>query len=86
MTQFSFGWILSLNWLSQKWGQVQRENSFLRVYKDETVDITHESLIWKWKRLCNWVEIEAMSAELYGDHDYATSGKVPLRKASIVET
>jgi hypothetical protein len=23
MTQFSFGWILSLNWLSQKWGQVQ---------------------------------------------------------------
>src|SRR5579864_3449506 len=23
MTQFSFEWILSLNWLSQKWGQVQ---------------------------------------------------------------
>jgi ribonuclease VapC len=23
MTQFSFGWILSLNWLCQKWGQVQ---------------------------------------------------------------
>jgi hypothetical protein len=22
MTQFSFGWILSLNWLCQKWGQV----------------------------------------------------------------
>jgi hypothetical protein len=25
MTQFSFGWILSLNWLCQKWGQVQKE-------------------------------------------------------------
>ncbi len=23
MTQFSFEWILSLNWLFQKWGQVQ---------------------------------------------------------------
>jgi hypothetical protein len=23
MTQFSFKWILSLNWLSQNWGQVQ---------------------------------------------------------------
>jgi hypothetical protein len=23
MTQFSFEWILSLNWLRQKWGQVQ---------------------------------------------------------------
>ena len=23
MTEFSFGWILSLNWLCQKWGQVQ---------------------------------------------------------------
>jgi hypothetical protein len=23
MTQFSFGWILSLNWLCQQWGQVQ---------------------------------------------------------------
>jgi hypothetical protein len=23
MTQFSFKWILSLNWLCQKWGQVQ---------------------------------------------------------------
>jgi hypothetical protein len=26
MTQFSFGWILSLNWLCQKWGQVQIES------------------------------------------------------------
>src|SRR5579864_7299587 len=25
MTQFSFGWILSLNWLCQKWGQVQKD-------------------------------------------------------------
>jgi hypothetical protein len=24
MTQFSFEWILSLNWLCQKWGQVQK--------------------------------------------------------------
>jgi hypothetical protein len=24
MTQFSFGWILSLNWLCQKWGQVHK--------------------------------------------------------------
>src|SRR5580698_213586 len=27
MTQFSFGWILSLNWLCQKWGQVQLHNT-----------------------------------------------------------
>jgi hypothetical protein len=25
MTQFSFGWILSLNWLCQIWGQVQQD-------------------------------------------------------------
>jgi hypothetical protein len=27
MTQFSFEWILSLNWLCQKWGQVQAASS-----------------------------------------------------------
>jgi hypothetical protein len=30
MTQFSFEWILSLNWLCQKWGQVQRASDWHR--------------------------------------------------------
>jgi Tol biopolymer transport system component len=45
----------------------ERQISFLRVYKDKTVDISHESLIWKWKRLSRWLELEAAGAELYRD-------------------
>jgi hypothetical protein len=45
----------------------RRENSFLQVNKDGSVDISHESLIWKWKRLNGWVALEAASAELYRD-------------------
>jgi len=49
-----------------------RENSFLmlssRTLTPETmVDITHESLIRKWKRLAAWVREEARSAEWYSD-------------------
>ncbi len=43
------------------------ENSFVHTYPDGTVDISHESLIWKWKRLSGWVSTEASSAELYRD-------------------
>jgi hypothetical protein len=53
----------------------KREISFLRVYKDKTVDIMHESLIWKWHRLGEWVEQEAASAELYRDLAKDTQGK-----------
>jgi WD40 repeat protein len=45
----------------------RRENSFVKVHNDGTVDISHESLIWKWKRLNEWVEREATSAEMYRD-------------------
>ncbi len=45
----------------------RRENSFLQVNKDTSVDISHESLIWKWKRLSGWVAQEAAGAELYRD-------------------
>jgi hypothetical protein len=41
MTQFSFGWILSLNWLCQKWGQVQRlfeDYSLLMSFMGQLVD------------------------------------------------
>ena len=45
----------------------RRENSFLQLSRDTSVDISHESLIWKWKRLGGWVSKEATSAELYRD-------------------
>jgi hypothetical protein len=45
----------------------RRVNSFLKVHRDSTVDISHESLIWKWKRLSGWVAKEAAGAELYRD-------------------
>ena len=44
-----------------------RDNSFVFVSQDKTVDISHESLIWKWKRLSAWIKQEAASAEVYGD-------------------
>lgn len=53
----------------------RRENSFLKVHVDSTVDITHESLIWKWKRLSNWVAAEAAGAELYRDLVKDANGK-----------
>ena len=43
----------------------RRENCFLQLYRDSTVDITHESLIWKWSRLKGWVAEEAKAADLY---------------------
>jgi formylglycine-generating enzyme required for sulfatase activity len=53
----------------------QRENSFVQLYRDGSVDISHESLIWKWKRLSGWVADEAASAELYRDLVKDASGK-----------
>jgi formylglycine-generating enzyme required for sulfatase activity len=43
------------------------KNSFIKVNTDTTVDISHESLIWKWRRLGDWVAKEAAGAELYRD-------------------
>lgn len=45
----------------------ESENSLIRIYGDSTVDIMHESLIWKWKRLRGWVAEESVSADLYHD-------------------
>jgi len=49
-----------------------KEHSFLRLSSasltpDTVVDITHESLIRKWKRLGLWVREETRSAEWYAD-------------------
>lgn len=67
----------------------RRENSFLQVNKDTSVDISHESLIWKWNRLSGWVAAEAASAELYRDlaknaQDKATWGEPKLSAALTV--
>jgi formylglycine-generating enzyme required for sulfatase activity len=43
------------------------EQSFLHVSGEKTVDISHESLIWRWKRLGAWVRQETASAEMYRD-------------------
>ncbi|HTP34268.1 MAG TPA: SUMF1/EgtB/PvdO family nonheme iron enzyme [Candidatus Acidoferrales bacterium] len=43
------------------------DNSFLRVNRDTSVDLSHESLIWKWPLLSRWVAAEASNAELYRD-------------------
>ena len=32
---------------------------------DTVLDITHESLLRKWKQLCGWVDVESKSAQLY---------------------
>ena len=53
----------------------RRENSFIQVNKDSSVDIAHESLIWKWKRLSGWVAEEAAGAELYCDLVKDAGGK-----------
>lgn len=49
-----------------------RNNSFLTLsspvlQRDTVVDITHESLIRKWKALAVWVRAETRSAEWYAD-------------------
>ena len=66
----------------------RRENSFVRLNKDGSVDISHESLIWKWKRLSGWVADEAASAELYCDIVKDTGGKAtwgePKLSAALV--
>jgi len=43
------------------------DQSFLQISREQTADISHESLIWKWKRLAGWVKQEAVSAEMYRD-------------------
>ena len=49
-----------------------RHNSFLmlstrELTPDTVVDITHESVIRKWRQLKNWVREESRSAEWYAD-------------------
>ena len=49
-----------------------RDNSFLSLsahplQPDSVVDITHESLMWRWRALQGWLEAESRSAEWYGD-------------------
>jgi hypothetical protein len=39
MTQFSIQWILSLNRLSQKWGQVQFASSGIAIQEDERFEV-----------------------------------------------
>jgi hypothetical protein len=50
MTQFSFGWILSLNWLCQKWGQVQSDllPSFGNIGIAPEAIAKFERLLSKW--------------------------------------
>jgi hypothetical protein len=66
-----------------------RENSFLQVNSDTSVDLSHESLIWKWKRLSDWVAAEAAGADLYRDlvkdaNGQATWGESKLSSALAV--
>ena len=42
MTQFSFEWILSLNWLCQKWGQVQYQTIRLTVLKAKAQQLGYQ--------------------------------------------
>lgn len=52
---------------------LDRENSLLvssspgGLKPEAVIDIPHESLIWKWQRLQDWVRTEAVSAEWYID-------------------
>jgi WD40 repeat protein/energy-coupling factor transporter ATP-binding protein EcfA2 len=66
-----------------------RRNSFVQVNRDESVDISHESLIWKWKRLGSWVAEEAASADLYRDLAKDAAGRAtwgePKLSAAIAE-
>jgi Tol biopolymer transport system component/energy-coupling factor transporter ATP-binding protein EcfA2 len=62
------------------------ENSFVRLNKDSSVDISHESLIWKWKRLSGWVEKEAASAELYRDLVKDAGGKATWGEPKLSTT
>jgi outer membrane lipoprotein-sorting protein len=67
----------------------RREHSFLQVNRDNSVDISHESLIWKWKRLSDWVKKEAEGAELYRDlvkgvRDKALWGEPKLSSALAI--
>jgi formylglycine-generating enzyme required for sulfatase activity len=62
---------------------------FVSVTKDTVVDISHESLIWKWKRLGEWVAEEAVTAELYrylvkDCHGKATWGEPKLASTLAV--
>jgi WD40 repeat protein len=62
------------------------ENSFVRLNKDSSVDISHESLIWKWKTLSRWVEQEAASAELYRDLVKDAGGKATWGEPKLSTT
>ena len=51
MTQFSFEWISSLNWLFQKWGQVQSSQALEKtpeVHKSAGVSLNSPSAQQKW--------------------------------------
>jgi hypothetical protein len=43
------------------------DNFLISLSRDNVVDISHESVIWKWTRLGGWTKDEAASAELYTD-------------------
>jgi predicted nucleic acid-binding protein len=46
MTQFSFEWILSLNWLCQKWGQVHIATGILRRgIVEDSVRLPHQAIV-----------------------------------------
>ena len=62
------------------------ENSFVRVNRDTSVDISHESLIWKWKRLSDWVAKEAAGAELYRDLVKDAGGKATWGEPKLSST
>jgi WD40 repeat protein len=57
-----------------------------RLKDDSVIDITHESLIRKWKRLQQWVQDEARSVEVYRqllrDAQQAVEGR-PLREWDV---
>ena len=47
--------------------QAFRDARFLQENSEGSIDISHESVIWKWNRLSKWVEDEAESAKVYSD-------------------
>jgi formylglycine-generating enzyme required for sulfatase activity/energy-coupling factor transporter ATP-binding protein EcfA2 len=61
-------------------------NSFLKIQKDAMVDISHESLIWKWTRLADWVSKEAAGADLYRDLAKDANGKATWGEPKLSAT
>ena len=62
------------------------DNSFLQLNKDGSADISHESLIWKWKRLTTWVADEAAAADLYDDLAKDSKGKATWTEPKLSST